>query len=345
MSNKRVIISAFGGPEVLQIIEDAQLPSPKPGEVRIKVEASSICMTDIAIRMGFYPVSAKPPFTPGYALVGVIDAVGSRVTNLSIGQRVSALTVIGGNAEYVCHPAIKVIPTPSSIDPAEAVYLVLSGMTAYQMFHRLAHVTSGQRILVQGGSGAIGSALLQLGRHVGATMVATASPTKLEGIRSLGATAIDYQAPDYLEQIRMVMGDGYDVIFDAIGLQGIRDFSPFLSKQGTFVSYGMMASFSDIKKRTFINFLRIMNRYFAQMRAISHLNRSSKQRTAVFYDITRLRHSHPDWYAADLNDLHELLQAHIICPCTAEKLSLDQARYAHQMLEQRRVQGQLIFTL
>jgi len=122
MSYKRVIITEFGGPNVLKIIEEATLPEPLPGEVRVKVLTTGAAFTDTMIRKGMYPdVKKKPPFSPGYDMVGVVDKLGHGVTTLKIGQRVADLTVIGAYSEYICLPESRLVPVPDELDPAEAV--------------------------------------------------------------------------------------------------------------------------------------------------------------------------------------------------------------------------------
>ena len=165
MSYRRVIITGFGGPEVLQLVEEAALPETKPGEVRIRVLVTSAAFTDVMIRKGKYPdVKDKPPFSPGYDMVGVVDKLGDGATRFKVGQRVADLTVIGAYSEYLCLPESRLTPAPDGLDPAEAVSLVLSYVTAYQMLHRIAKVKRNQRILVHGAGGAVGTAMLQLGK-------------------------------------------------------------------------------------------------------------------------------------------------------------------------------------
>ena len=168
MGYKRVVITKFGGPEVLKMVDETILPEPKSGEVRVKVLVTSAAFTDVWIRMGTYPdVKEKPPFSPGYDMVGVVDKLGEGVTRFKVGQRVADLTVIGAYSEYICLPESRLTLVPEGLDPAEAVSLVLSYVTAYQMLHRLARVKQGQRILIHGAGGAVGTAMLQLGKSIG----------------------------------------------------------------------------------------------------------------------------------------------------------------------------------
>lgn len=123
------------------MIEERTFPEPKPGEVRVRVLATSAAFIDTMIRKGIYPdVKEKPPFSPGYDRVGVIDKLGGGVTKLKIGQKVAELTVIGAYAEYICLHESRLVPVPARLDPAEAVSLILSYVTAYQMLHRKANI-------------------------------------------------------------------------------------------------------------------------------------------------------------------------------------------------------------
>ena len=179
MSYKRVIITGFGGPEVLKVVEESELPNPKSGEVRVKVLATSAAFTDVMIRKGKYPdVKEKPPFSLGYDMVGIVDQIGEGATRFKVGQRVADLTIIGAYSEYLCVPESRLTPVPDNLDPAEAVSLILSYVTAYQMLHRISKVKGSQRILVHGAGGAVGTAMLQLGKLLDLEMYGTASKSK-----------------------------------------------------------------------------------------------------------------------------------------------------------------------
>ena len=120
MSYKRVIIKEFGGPEVLKVIDESTLPEPKFGEVRIKVLVTSAAFTDTMIRKGQYPdVKKKPPFSPGYDMIGLVDKLGEGVTKFIIGQKVADLTVIGAYSEYICLPESRLTLVPDELEYAE----------------------------------------------------------------------------------------------------------------------------------------------------------------------------------------------------------------------------------
>src|SRR5208337_1520392 len=163
MTYKSVIVPKRGSSEVLKIIEN-DLRSPSAGEVRVKILATSVCQDDVAARIGNRPSLPKLPFVPGYAILGLVDAVGEGVTEVSVGERVAALTRTDGYAEYIFLRQERLVHVPTTLDPAEAVTLVLNYVVAYQVLHRSARVKAGDKVLIIGASGGCGTAFLQLGQ-------------------------------------------------------------------------------------------------------------------------------------------------------------------------------------
>lgn len=209
MKYQRILVSHFGPAEVMELVEE-ELPEPQPGQVRVKILATGIVFADIAMREGFYPIQPPVPFTPGYDMVGVVDKLGEGVSSTEVGQTVAALPVTGAYAQYICLPATELVPVPDGLDPAEALCMVLNYLTAYQIMHRDGKIKSGERILVHGAAGGVGTALLQLGRLAGAELYGTASKGKHQILSDLGATPIDYKNEDFVESIMRLTGDGVD---------------------------------------------------------------------------------------------------------------------------------------
>src|SRR5438477_308137 len=159
---KRVVVDHFGGPEVLKVIED-DAPRPGPGEVRVRVLAAGVSFTDAQLRAGTYISGApKPPFTPGYELVGVVEELGRDCSRLHVGERIGALTVWGADADLVCVPESGAVDVPEDLDPGEILSLLFPYMTAYQVLHRTAKAKSGETVLVHGAAGRVGIAALEL---------------------------------------------------------------------------------------------------------------------------------------------------------------------------------------
>src|SRR5205814_1463407 len=198
---KRVVVDHFGGPEVLRVVEDDD-PQPGQSEVRIRVLAAGVSFTDALIRAGTYLGGPKPPFTPGYELVGVVEELGPGCSRLREGDRIGALTVWGADAERVCVPEKFAVEVPEDLDPAEVVSLVFPYMTAYQLLHRAAMAKRGETVLVHGAAGRVGTAVLELGALAGLRLFGTASARDRAAVEQLGAVAIDYRNEDFLARVR-----------------------------------------------------------------------------------------------------------------------------------------------
>src|SRR5581483_5894157 len=192
----------------------------RPGEVRVRVLASGLEYTDVVIRRHLYAqtMRRRPPFVLGYDVIGEIDQLGDGVSGFQLGDRVADMTVLGSNAAYRTLRASDLTRVPADVDAAEVAALILSWTTAYQLLHRAAHVQRGERVLVQGAAGAVGQALLVLGRLDGLELWGTARGGHAALIRELGATPIDYQREDFTR----VLPGGFDVVFDGIGEDGYR---------------------------------------------------------------------------------------------------------------------------
>src|SRR5262252_4044325 len=168
-------------------------------------------------REGTHPETPPVPFTPGWDLVGEVERLGDRVSGIESGQIVAAMPISGAYAEYVCLPQRELVPVPSGLDAAEAVSLILNYITAYQMMHRSAKVKPGQRALIHGAAGGVGSALMQLGRLAGLEMYGTCSSSGASAVSSLGGIPIDYRRQEFVEEIHRLTSKGVDVVFDGIG--------------------------------------------------------------------------------------------------------------------------------
>jgi NADPH:quinone reductase-like Zn-dependent oxidoreductase len=173
---------------------------------------------DLMVRSRSFPGFSKPPFTPGVDVVGTVDSLGDGVSAVAPGEEVAALLGFdGGYAEFVCVAADLAVVMPEGLDPAAAVCGVANYLTAHTMMHRVAAVEEGERILVHGAAGGVGTALLELGRMAGLEMYGTASKRDHDALEAYGAVPIDYRNEDFVDRIRVSTGDGVDAVFDPIG--------------------------------------------------------------------------------------------------------------------------------
>jgi len=333
MKYQRIVVTHKGRPEVLQMIED-DLPEPGTGEVRVKVLASGVAFGDVIYRM----VSRRNMLaTPGYDIVGMVDKLGAGVTTLAIGQVVAALPVRGGYAEYINIAATELVPVPHSLDPAEAVSMVLNYVTAYQLLHRVAHVKKGQRILIHGAAGGVGTALLQLGRLAEVEMYGTASKRKHQIIIDSGGTPIDYQNEDVVARLQNLVGSGQgavDAVFDATaGVTNLWHSYRVLRAHGQLICYG----FSSAIRNSKIHIAAIL-----ATAALLGIFSIIPGKSIKLYGITQMKSRHPQWYREDLMTLFDLLAQKKIQPVISQRLPLTEAAQAHVLLERSAVTGKIV---
>jgi len=323
--NRVVQISRFGEPDGLAVV-DAPLPTARRGEVRVRVLASSVEYTDVTIRRHVYPwVWRRPPFVMGYGVVGEIDQLGEGVTGFQLGDRVADMTVIGSNAEYRTLRADHVSRVPPGVDAAEASALILSWTTAYQLLHRSAKVQRGQRVLVQGAAGAVGQALVILGKMAGLEVWGTGRAAHASLIRELGAKPIDYQ--------REELPGGFDIVFDGIGEDGYRRSFAALKPDGLLCAYGYTAGVQAHHG------MRTMLMWMARVWLWGKRPGGKRSRG---YSINTMRAFHPSWFKQDLEQLLGMLAAGEIRPRVAEKISFDEVAEAHRRLEAGGLDGKLV---
>jgi NADPH:quinone reductase-like Zn-dependent oxidoreductase len=328
--NRVVQVRRFGDADGLEVV-DAPLPTAGRGEVRVRVLASSLQYTDVLIRRHLYPQTARrrPPFTMGYDVVGEIDQVGPGVRGFQLGDRVADMTVVGSNASYRTLRADHLTRVPSGVDPAEAATLVLSWMTAYQLLHRAARVQRGQRALVQGAAGAVGQALLVLGKLAGLELWGTARAEQSALVRELGGTPIDYKREDFTR----VLPGGFDVVFDGVGEEGYRRSFAALKPGGLLLAIGYSASVQGQQH---------MRTIIASIARLYLWRFLPGGKHARFYSINAMRLRHPAWFREDLEGLLLLLATGAIRPRVAERISFDQVRDAHRSLEAGGLAGKIV---
>src|SRR5262247_4442180 len=332
--NRVVQVRRFGGPEELEVI-DAPLPTAGRGEVRVRVLASGVEYTDVVIRRHLYPQTMlrRPPFVLGYDVVGEIDQLGYGVSGFQVGDRVADMTVVGSNAAWRTLRADHLARVPAGVDAADAAALILSWTTAYQLLHRAARVQRGERVLVQGAAGAVGQALLVLGRLAGLELWGTARGAHAALIRELGATPIDFQREDFTR----VLPGGFDVVFDGIGEDGYRRSFAALKRGGLLCAYGYTAGVQA--QRRLLTILTWIARLFIWRRLLSWLPGGKRLR---IYSINVMRARHRAWFREDLERLFGLLAARAISPRVAERISFDEVAEAHRRLEAGGLEGKLV---
>jgi NADPH:quinone reductase-like Zn-dependent oxidoreductase len=334
MDNERIIIMRYGPSSALGVVREP-VPVPKRGEVRIRVEAAGVAFGDVAQRSGAYFAGTPTmPYTPGYDVVGKVEAIGDGVSDTAIGDRVAALTLFGGYARYVCVPAEWVVKLPMQVDAAQAVALVLNYTTAWQMLRRVALVRGGESILVYGGSGGVGTALLDLAKHLRLVAAAAVSKRWQDVLGDRAALLFDDHEPTAAKMLRRFRPFGFDAAFDPIGGSHAWKARSFVARDGKLVAFGVASAVKPGGKRNLaavalLGLLLGVAKLWPRPRVETY---SMEQR------LKSLRHEINE----DLIDLIELLRLGTIAPRIGATFALHDARRAHELLESRNNVGKIV---
>jgi len=330
MSWTRIVVTEFGGPECLEAQQIDALPEPGMGEVRVRVLVTSAAFTDVMIRKGMYPdVKEKPPVALGYDMVGVIDAAGPGATRFRRGERVADLTTIGAYAEYICLPEDRLTPVPEGVSDEDALGMILSAVTPYQMLHRVAKAKAGESLLIHGAGGAVGTIMLQLARDAGIAAFGTDIPAKHDLIRELGATPISADASE--DELRAAVGEGVDYAFDPLGGESLPRSLHALKPGGMLIAYGFQNEVMGKGGSIPMDFVKL-----------KLWDWLPNGHATAFYSIGSMRRKHPDWFREDLATLFGMLSEGRIRPVVAEVLPLAEARRAHERIEAGEARGKLV---
>ncbi len=259
---KAIVATQYGGPEVLQL-KEIEKPTPKDNEVLIKVHATTVTVADFRMRSFTVPAAVwiparlalgiTKPRQPifGSELAGVVEAVGKDVTRFKVGDQVFASTLtenFGGYAEYKCLPekammAIK----PANITFEEAAALPIGATTALRLL-RKGNIQRGQKVLIYGASGSVGTYAIQLAKYFGAEVTGVCSTANVDMVKSLGADrVIDYTKEDF-----STMGESYDIIYDTVAKFPKSQYSKILSVNGNYVSIAKLDTKESMENLIFI---------------------------------------------------------------------------------------------
>jgi len=321
---KSIVCTKYGPPDVLQL-KEIEKPTPRDNEVLIRVYAALVTPADCAFRKGepfisrFFSGLQKPKFIPGDEIAGVIEAAGKDVTVFKKGDPVfgsSGLT-FGAHAEYKCLPERETLALkPANLSYGEAAAVCYAGLTALPFLRDKANIQSGQKILINGASGAIGTFAVQLAKYYGAEVTGVCSTANVELVKSLGAEkVIDYTREDFTKT-----GQTYDIIFDVVAKSSFSRCKSSLNQSGiyltTFPSPGVMLQMLWTSK-------------FSRKKAI--------------FAATGLRP--PGEKARDLIFLKELAEAGKIKSVIDKSYPLEYIAEAHSYVEKGHKRGNVIITL
>ena len=318
--------SELGPPSKLSVRE-VDDPEPDAGQVIVDVEAAGLNFPDTLIIEGKYQFKPELPFTPGGEASGLISAVGDGVEHLSVGQRVIALSTHGAFAEKWAVPATGVIPIPNALDFESAAGFGLAYGTSYHALVQRARLEKGETVLVLGAAGGVGSAAIEIARHLGATVIAAASTVeKLQFASELGADhLIEYMTEDLRTRLEEITGGrGVDVVYDPVG--GVFTEIAFrsLAWNGRHLVVGFASG--DIPKLS-VN--------LALLKGASLVG--------VFWG--RSLREEPQRAFQNFVDLAELAEAGVIRPRISQRFTLDEYEEAFGVFESRSVMGKAVFVI
>lgn len=216
---RAVRIHALTGPSGLRV-DEVEAPTPGAGEVAVDVKAAGVNFPEVLLSYGKYQFKPPPPFVPGGELAGVVAAVGEGVTSLRVGDRVAATMLHGAFAERVVVPELAAVALPDAVSFETGAITLLTYATTYHALVDRAAIQPGEWLLVLGASGGVGVAAIQLGKLLGARVIAAAgTPEKLAFCKEMGADAgVCYATEDLKERVKQLTGGhGADVVYDAVG--------------------------------------------------------------------------------------------------------------------------------
>ncbi len=332
----QVVLPGAVEPEGMDV-QHVAVPQPGPGQVLLRVEATGVSFAEQQMRRGKYYDQPAFPFVPGYDVVGVVEQTGEGVEAGAVGHRYAVLTKTGGWASHLVVDADALVAVPAGVDPAAAESLVVNGLTAWQMLHRVAQVRPGQTVLVLGANGGVGTTLVQLALEAGARVIASAAPRHHAALQALGADVVASRTPDHSQQVRALAPGGVDAVFDHVGGPGAVQSWQLLRPGGSLVCYGTASTRDDAgdsRKPVLVLVARL-----------AAWNLLPNGRSAAFFNIwsgARRRDRFTRRLREDLGEVLTRLADGRLVPQIAAQLPLERVAEAIRLAESGTVVGKVV---
>lgn len=335
---KAIEVTKYGPPEVLVLRERVEAP-PGPGEVIVRVAAAGINFADILMRLGLYPGTSKPPFTPGFEVAGTVEAAGAGVDAPRAGERVVAFTFQGGGyADRVTIPAERTMPLPAAMSFEDAAALPVNYLTAYQALTYMANLRRGERVLIHAAAGGVGIAAIQLCKLAGAETFGTASASKHDFLLRQGLDhPIDYHGQDFETEVRrLTRNDGVDVVLDAVGGASYRKSYRLLRHGGRLICFGMSSAVAG-KGRS----LKALAAWW-NTPSFNPMDFIGKNRAVIGVHLGTMGRAKPALVRSWMMELFELYAAGKIKPHIGKTFPLAEAVLAHHFIHDRKNIGKVL---
>lgn len=337
---RAMVIGRYGPPEVLEVRESPE-PAPKPGEALVRVHAVGVGFADLMQRMGVYPGTPKAPFVPGLEVAGVVERAPTNSTGnrpLRVGERVVALPRFSGYAERVAAPAERIFPLPAQISFEEAAAMPVNYLTAYHAMFVMGNLQPGDRVLVHGVAGGVGSAAVQLAKARDLKVFGTAGSAKQEYIRQIGVDyPIDYTRQDFVDVVRRTAPEGIEMVMDPIGGKSFTRSYRCLGPMGRLVIFGFSAAAGPDGRRSL---WRAAKAYVATRR-FHPLKLMADNRAIIGVHLGHLD-ARSAVLAKELDELFRLYSAGKIKPVIGKTFPLEEAAAAHRYIHNSQHVGKVV---
>lgn len=336
---QQIFISAAGGPEKLELREAAD-PTPDAGEMRVRVAAAGINFADILARMGLYPDAPKLPCVVGYEVSGTVDAVGAGVDESWIGKEVFGMTRFGGYSDVVVAPEVQMFEKPASLSHEQAAAIPVNYLTAWQLLVVMGSLSADEAVLIHNAGGGVGLAAIDIGRHIGATLIGTSSAGKHSFLKERGLDhAIDYRNQDWAVELdKITDGRGVELITDPLGGNHWKKSYKALRSTGRLGMFGISTA-SESKLPGPLRLLKIA----AGLPLYSPLGLMDKNRSVFGVNMGHLWHESAKirvWMEALLQGIEDGW----VRPHVDQAFSFEQAGEAHAFIEARKNIGKVVLT-
>jgi NADPH:quinone reductase-like Zn-dependent oxidoreductase len=336
---RQIWITKAGAPDVLAV-RDAPDPEPKSGAMRIRVAAAGVNFADIMGRMGVYPDLPPIPVVPGYEVGGRVDAVGPGVDAAWIGREVFAIIRFGGYADVICVPEQQVFARPDGMSAEQGAAIPVNYFTAWQLVVAMGGLKRGETMLVHSAGGGVGIAATQIAKHIGATVIGTASASKHDALRRLGVDhLIDYRTEDFETRAREITkGRGVELILDAVGGDSFKKGYRLLAPTGRLGMFGV-SSLAPGKQKSMASLVRMLTSMpWLQFNPLSLMNANK----GVFGVNLGHMWGENDRVRGWAGQLTELWAKGAVAPHIDRTFRFDEAAAAHHYIQDRKNLGKVL---
>jgi NADPH:quinone reductase-like Zn-dependent oxidoreductase len=334
---KAIFLTKYGNSATAFETRETDIPPLDKHEVLIKVHTFGLNFADVVARRGLYPDAPKNPAVLGYDVAGTIHAHGSDVTDLHIGQRVTALTRFGGYAEYAKTMREGVTPIPDSMDYGTATALATQGCTAYYCAYESVRLHEGDKVLIHAAAGGVGSLLVQMAKHEKCIVYGTGSSSKMDYMKKLGVdVAIDYTKEDFGAFLKN-QGVKIDVAFDSLGGKTFKNSYKALNAAGRIVSFGAAEQINGNKT----------NKLGAAIAALgfgffSPIPLLMKSTAIIGVNMLRIADNRPKVFGQCLEAVVKMAEQGIIKPTVSKTYKAAEIAAGHDFLESRQSVGKVV---